>query len=154
MRRRLLSFGAATMLAAVLGLVQVAEVPVEGQSATTAWGHPNLEGIWLDVYDTPFERSPEIGDREFATPEERQARDQARMIDPGRNERSGAAARDVAGAYNAKQSDGTRSSASGVSCCCSTPRRARRTLQAAVAGRTDRRRRTVSTSHPSTTRRG
>ena len=101
MRRRLLSFGAATMLAAVLGLVQVAEVPVEGQSATTAWGHPNLEGIWLDVYDTPFERSPEIGDREFATPEERQARDQARMIDPGRNERSGAAARDVAGAYNA-----------------------------------------------------
>ena len=101
MRRRLLSFGAATMLAVVLGLVQVAEVPLGGQSATTAWGHPNLEGIWLDVYDTPFERSTELGDREFATPEERQARDQARMINPGRNERSGAAARDVAGAYNA-----------------------------------------------------
>ncbi len=101
MRRRLFSFGAATMLAIVFGLVQVAEVPVGGQSDTTAWGHPNLAGIWLDVYDTPFERNPEIGDREFATDEERQARDQARMINPGRNERSGAAARDVAGAYNA-----------------------------------------------------
>ena len=101
MRRRLLSAGAATLLAIAFGLVQVAEVPIGGQSHTTVWGHPDLEGIWLDVYTTPFERSPDVGDREFATPEERQARDQARMINPGRNERSGAAARDVAGAYNA-----------------------------------------------------
>ena len=101
MTRRLLSFGAATTLAIVFGLAHVAEVPVGGQADTTAWGHPNLEGIWLDVYDTPFERDPALGDREFATDEERQARDQARMVDPGRNERSNAAARDVAGAYNA-----------------------------------------------------
>ena len=47
------------------------------------WGHPNLEGIWLDVYDTPFERPAELGEREFATPEERAARDQARMVNPG-----------------------------------------------------------------------
>ena len=101
MRRLLLSFGSATVLAIVFGLVQVAEVPVGGQSLATAWGHPDLEGIWLDVYDTPFERNPELGAREVATDEERQARDQARMVNPGRNERSGAAARDVAGAYNA-----------------------------------------------------
>ncbi len=101
MRRRLLSFGVATMLAIAFGLVQVAEVPVGGQTDTTVWGHPNLEGIWLDVYDTPLQRNPELGDREFATDEERQARDQARMINPGRDERSNAAARDVAGAYNA-----------------------------------------------------
>ena len=101
MRRLLLSFGSATVLAIVFGLVQVAEVPVGGQSPATAWGHPDLEGIWLDVHDTPFERNPELGDREVATDEERQARDQARMVNPGRNERSGAAARDVAGAYNA-----------------------------------------------------
>ena len=102
MRRRLLnSLGVATTLATVLVLLQFAAVSVGGQAHTTPWGHPNLEGIWLDVYDTPFDRAPDIGDREFASPEERAARDQARMINPGRNERSGLAARDVAGAYNA-----------------------------------------------------
>ena len=102
MRRRLLkSLGVATTLATMLVLLQFTAVPVGGQADTTSWGHPNLEGIWLDVYDTPFERAADIGDRELATPEERAARDQARMINPGRNERSGLAARDVAGAYNA-----------------------------------------------------
>ena len=102
MRLRLLrSFGVATTLAIMLTLFQFTAVSVDGQEHTTGWGHPNLEGIWLDVYDTPFERAPELGDRELATPEERAARDQARMINPGRNERSGLSARDVAGAYNA-----------------------------------------------------
>ena len=102
MRRRLLkSLGVATTLATMLVLLQLAAVPVGGQADTTSWGHPNLEGIWLDVYDTPFERAADIGDRESATPEERAARDQDRMINPGRNQRSGLAARDVAGAYNA-----------------------------------------------------
>ena len=101
-RRQLKSLGVATMFTTVLVLLQITGVPVVGQAPdVTLWGHPNLEGIWLDVYATPFERSPELGDREFATPEERAARDQSRMIDPGRNERSDRAARDVAGAYNA-----------------------------------------------------
>ena len=103
MRRGLLeSCGVATLMASVMVILQLTAVPVVSQSpSVTAWGHPNLEGIWLDVYDTPFERAAELGDREFATPEERAARDQARMINPGRNERSGRARRDVAGAYNA-----------------------------------------------------
>ena len=102
MRRRLLgSLGVATVLTTVMVLLQPA-VPLEGQApGATAWGHPNLEGIWLDVYTTPFERPAEFGDREFATAEERAARDLARMGNQGRNERSGRAARDVAGAYNA-----------------------------------------------------
>ena len=100
-RRRLKSLGVATVITTVMVLLQLTAVPVGGQAETTAWGHPNLEGIWLDVYATPFERDAELGDREFATAEERAARDQARMISPGRNERSGRAARDVAGAYNA-----------------------------------------------------
>ena len=76
MRQRLLeSFGVATVMATVMVLLQLTAVPVVGQSpSATAWGHPNLEGIWLDVYDTPFERSAELGDREFATAEERAAR--------------------------------------------------------------------------------
>lgn len=100
--RRLKSLGVAAVLATVMMILQLTAVPVAGQSsAATVWGHPNLEGIWLDVYSTPFERAAELGDREFSTPEERAARDQARMGNPGRNERSGRAARDVAGAYNA-----------------------------------------------------
>ena len=103
MRRRLLeSLGLATVVTTVMVLLQLSAVSVGGQApSATAWGHPNLEGIWLDVYATPFERAAELGDREFATAEERAARDQDRMGNPGRNERSGRAARDVAGAYNA-----------------------------------------------------
>ena len=76
---------------------------VAGQApSTTAWGHPNLEGIWLDVYRTPFERDPELGDREFATDEERAEQDLARMGDAGRDRREGVGtAQDVSGAYNA-----------------------------------------------------
>ena len=103
MRRRLLeSLGVATVLATIMVLLQLTAVPVEGQAPSkTAWGHPNLEGIWLDVYATPFERDEELGDRELATAEERATRDQARMVNPGRNRRGGDGRTDVAGAYNA-----------------------------------------------------
>ena len=102
MTRRLLeSFGVATVLATVMVLL-VNAVPVGGQApSATAWGHPNLEGIWLDVYSTPFERATALGDREMATAEERAARDQARMVSPGRNRRGADGRVDVAGAYNA-----------------------------------------------------
>jgi hypothetical protein len=102
MTRRLLeSLGVATVFATVMVLL-VNAVPVGGQAAgVTEWGHPNLEGIWLDVYATPFERAVELGARELATAEERAARDQARMGNPGRNARGDDGRVDVAGAYNA-----------------------------------------------------
>ena len=101
MTRRLLeSLGVATALATVMVLLTTGSVVGQAPS-TTLWGHPNLEGIWLDVYATPFERSPELGDRELATAEERAARDQARMGSQGRNRRGEDGRRDVAGAYNA-----------------------------------------------------
>ncbi|MEE2965940.1 MAG: hypothetical protein VX427_17605 [Acidobacteriota bacterium] len=101
MRRLLESLGVATVCATVMALL-VNAVPVGGQAPeTTVWGHPNLEGIWLDVYATPFERAREFGDRELATAEERAARDQSRMGNQGRNERGGDGRVDVAGAYNA-----------------------------------------------------
>ena len=103
MRRRLLeALGVITVIATDMVLLQLTTVSVGGQApSATAWGHPNLEGIWLDVYTTPFERAPEIGDRELATAEERAARDQASMVNPGRNRRGGDGRTDVAGAYNA-----------------------------------------------------
>ena len=103
MKRRLLdSLRVAMALAAVVVIFQLATVQVAGQATgTTASGHPDLDGIWLDVHDTPFERAPELGDREFATAEERAARDQARLV-PGRNRRGPrGSAQDVSGAYNA-----------------------------------------------------
>ena len=56
MRRRLLELlGVATVLALVTASLQLAAVPVSGQApSATAWGHPNLEGIWLDVWSTPL----------------------------------------------------------------------------------------------------
>ena len=103
MRRRLLeALGVVTVITTVMVLLQLTTVSVVGQAPSeTAWGHPNLEGIWLDVYTTPFERAAEVGDRELATAEERAARDQARMVSPGRNRRGGDGRTDVAGAYNA-----------------------------------------------------
>ena len=108
MRRRLLeSVGVVMVFAALIALMRLTTVPVAGQAPdTTAWGHPNLEGIWLDVYSTPLQRAPELGDREFATAEERAARDQARIgldVAAGRTFERGprGTPQDVSGAYNA-----------------------------------------------------
>ena len=103
MKRRLLdSLRVAMALAAVVAIFQLATVQVAGQATgATASGQPDLDGIWLDVHDTPLQRAPELGDREFATAEERAARDQARLV-PGRNRRGPrGSAQDVSGAYNA-----------------------------------------------------
>ena len=100
MRRRLFeSLGVATAIATVMVLLQPA---AGGQGpGETPWGHPDLEGIWLDVYATPFERPAGVGDRELFTAAEREARDQARMVNPGRDRRGTDGRTDVAGAYNA-----------------------------------------------------
>ena len=104
MKGRLLeSLGVVMMLAVILVLLEFTAVPMRGQAdGTNAWGHPNLEGIWLDVYATPFERAPALGDREFATLEERATVDQARMGNVGRDRRGPRGSpQDVSGAYNA-----------------------------------------------------
>ena len=101
--RLLESLGVVMVLATIVVVLQLTAVPMGGQAeGANAWGHPNLEGIWLDVYATPFERAPELGDREFATPEERAARDQASRGDAGRDRRGPRGSpQDVSGAYNA-----------------------------------------------------
>ena len=115
MRRRLLqSLGVAAVL---LSLVTFLQLSVAGQAPAarttgtaapagpapkTAWGHPDLQGIWLDEFDTPLERPAKYANREFFTDEERAAQDAARAGDLGRNERKNSGTRnDVAGAYNA-----------------------------------------------------
>jgi hypothetical protein len=120
MRRRVFeAFGIAVVMTALAVFLQSAaagQAPAPGGAAGTAsagtgkagpapqtpWGHPDLQGIWLDEFDTPFERPAQNADKEFFTEEERKARDQRVAEDAGRNERANrGSAQDVAGAYNA-----------------------------------------------------
>jgi hypothetical protein len=66
----------------------------------TAWGHPDLEGIWSTATITPLERPPELAGKEFFT--EQEARDYERQIveRSNRDRRDGGATADVARAYN------------------------------------------------------
>src|SRR5687768_1866073 len=110
MRQRLLESlaVAAVMMALVLVFLQLSPVAVAGQAPAagpapkTAWGHPDLQGIWLDEFATPLERSVENANKEFFTDQERAEQDAERSEDPGRNLRAERGSRqDVAGAYNA-----------------------------------------------------
>ena len=104
MKRRLLELdGVFPVVTTVFIVLLLTAIPSQGQTEdTNEWGRPNLEGIWLDVYATPFERAPELGDREFTTPEERAARDQALSSSAGRDRRGPPGSpQDVSGAYNA-----------------------------------------------------
>jgi hypothetical protein len=73
-----------------------------GAVPKTPWGHPDIQGIWLDEFDTPTERPARYADREFLTDEERKVQDDERSGGVGRNRRvERGSQQDVAGAYNA-----------------------------------------------------
>src|SRR5687767_4208652 len=73
-----------------------------GSALVTAWGDPNLQGIWTDVYETPLQRPAKFAGREFLTQEEVAALDQQRAAILRRDHREPKGSeRDVSGAYNA-----------------------------------------------------
>jgi hypothetical protein len=101
-------------LAGVLALASLVAVTLFGQSPSTpakqstptaplrtAWGDPDLQGVWFVMYDVPLERSAANAGKEFLTDEEVAAADKVKGVNPGRNARSANAAQDVTGAYNA-----------------------------------------------------
>src|SRR5580700_11499261 len=117
MNRRLLElFGVVTTVAAVSLCLHLTGVSVEAQKGTsgtngataamTAWGEPDLQGIWTRDSDVPLQRSAKYADREFLTDKERQEFDNkivgavSREADPERRKLAGIV--DVGGAYNAK----------------------------------------------------
>ncbi|MXY16137.1 MAG: hypothetical protein F4057_09115 [Acidobacteria bacterium] len=99
---------AACALAALVAVALIAGPPVAGQEAAdfdtprTAWGDPDLTGIWSPGYTlTPLERPEEFGDREFLTDEEVATLEGAQDTSEGRNFRPEAGTvADVEGAYN------------------------------------------------------
>ena len=68
----------------------------------TPWGEPDLQGIWTDETDTPFQRSPKYANQEFFTDAQRAELDIQRSTLRGRDARGERGSElDVAGAYNA-----------------------------------------------------
>ena len=82
-----------------------------GAAPRTAWGAPDLQGIWNSGAITPFERPKEYGNREFLTEQERAEREKqlAERADAAKGGLTGyrdkrkeqGTEQDVAGAYNA-----------------------------------------------------
>ena len=113
MRRRVFeSLGVAAVLAVLVLFLQLSAGGQEkseggtpaptGPAPKTALGHPDLQGIWLDEFQTPLERPAQYADREFLTEEERKQQDDDRSGNIGRNRRvERGSQQDVAGAYNA-----------------------------------------------------
>jgi hypothetical protein len=68
----------------------------------TAWGEPDLQGIWTDETDTPLQRSAKYANQEFFTEAQRQELDKERAALLGRDRRVERGTElDVAGAYSA-----------------------------------------------------
>jgi hypothetical protein len=51
---------------------------VSDATLKTPWGEPNLQGIWTDEFDTPFERPAKYANQEFFTEEQRAELDKRR----------------------------------------------------------------------------
>jgi hypothetical protein len=67
----------------------------------TPWGEPDLQGIWTDENDTPFQRLAKYAGQEFLTEAQRAEVDRARSELLGRDRRAERGTeRDVSGSYN------------------------------------------------------
>jgi hypothetical protein len=72
-----------------------------GTTLKTPWGEPDLQGIWTDEFDTPFQRSPKYANQEFFTEAQRKELDRQRGAHFGDDPRQArGTAVDVGGAYN------------------------------------------------------
>jgi hypothetical protein len=70
-------------------------------SLKTAWGEPDLQGIWTDETTTPLQRSAKYANQEFFTEAERAQLDRVRSEVLGRDRRAERGTeRDVSGSYN------------------------------------------------------
>jgi hypothetical protein len=77
--------------------VPVATAAAPAPTLKTPWGEPDLQGIWTDEFDTPFQRSPRYANQEFFTEAQRAELDIARSAILTRF----ATEREINGAYNA-----------------------------------------------------
>src|SRR5215475_2858331 len=93
MRDRFLRFTTIILAASAAGtpgLLSIGGTSAQSpaQSPKTAWGEPDLQGIWTDETDTPLQRSPKFANQEFFTDAERADLDRQRSALMGRDKRS------------------------------------------------------------------
>jgi hypothetical protein len=113
MRDRFSIITVAIAAAAAGAVISVSVTPTQAQAPAasgtapaaapkTAWGEPDLQGIWTDESDTPMQRPARYANQEFFTEAQRAELDRLRSELPSRDRRAerGTEA-DVAGAYNA-----------------------------------------------------
>ena len=73
---------AASVLAVCLAAVPLASQTVSQETPMrTAWGDPDLQGVWSYASLTPLQRPSELADKKFITPEEAAARNAAVTVD-------------------------------------------------------------------------
>src|SRR5438105_5185868 len=108
MRDRILALMGVTALIAVVSLTlttaagQAPTSPKGGAAPKTAWGDPDLQGIWADDYQTPLQRPAKYANKEFFTEQEQAEIDKQRAALLRREVRvERGTEKDVAGAYNA-----------------------------------------------------
>jgi hypothetical protein len=78
-----------------------AQAPASGAALKTPWGEPDLQGIWTDEFDTPFQRPPKYASQEFFTPAQRAEIDRERSVLYGEERPAERGTEfDVARAYN------------------------------------------------------
>jgi hypothetical protein len=111
-RRFVELIGLAAALAAVIVLLKLAPIPVAGQAPTqtapaeraakTAWGEPDLQGIWTNDFETPLQRPARYKNKEFFTEQERAELDRLRTgaLSQDNRPHSRGSEQDVSGAYN------------------------------------------------------
>ena len=101
MRTRLFAvIAVAVVITAVAVTVNLRSAETNG-APRTAWGEPDLQGIWTNEFDTPLQRAARYGTRQFFTEEERAELDKERVALLGRDRRVERGTElDVAGAYN------------------------------------------------------
>jgi hypothetical protein len=76
-------------------------MPAPAPSLKTAWGEPDLQGIWTDETATPLQRPARYANQEFFTEAERTELDRLRSEVLGRERRAERGTeRDVSGSYN------------------------------------------------------
>jgi hypothetical protein len=111
MRKRLLEvIGVSAVAAVVVGTASFTQLAAgqgpaaqsnAGQTLRTAWGEPDLQGIWSDIYQTPLQRPTRFANKEFFTDQERADIDAQRAALQRREVRvERGTEKDVAGAYN------------------------------------------------------
>jgi len=70
---------AAGALAAIAALTAPVQPAAAQSQPRTAWGEPDISGVYSEFTIAPIERPPELGEKEFFTPEEFAAFEQQRL---------------------------------------------------------------------------